>query len=42
MPVSETETGCPPVKAWTAYQARFAGSLSYGPSVSPGRVADIR
>ena len=32
----------PPVKAWTAYQARFAGSLDYGPSVSPGRVADIR
>ena len=32
----------PPVTAWTAYQARFPGSLSYGPSVSPGRVADIR
>jgi pimeloyl-ACP methyl ester carboxylesterase len=32
----------PPVNAWTAYQGRFAGSLTYGPSVSPGRVADIR
>jgi pimeloyl-ACP methyl ester carboxylesterase len=32
----------PPLAAWTAYQARFAGSLAYGPSVSPGRVADIR
>jgi hypothetical protein len=31
----------PPVKEWTAYQARFAGSLSYGPSVSPGRVAEV-
>lgn len=32
----------PPVAAWTAYQARFAGDLTSGPTVSPGRVADIR
>ena len=31
-----------PVRAWTAYQARFPGDLVYGPSVSAGRVADIR
>lgn len=32
----------PPVAAWTAFQARFAGDLASGPAVSAGRVADIR
>ena len=32
----------PPVTAWTAYQARFAGSLANGAAVSPGRVAEPR
>jgi len=32
----------PPVAAWTAFQARFAGDLASGAAVSPGRVADIR
>jgi hypothetical protein len=28
----------PPVTAWTAYQARYAGDFVHGPGVSPGRV----
>jgi hypothetical protein len=32
----------PPVTAWTAFQARFAGDFGHGPGVSAGRVVTAR